>query len=382
MYKVLIFDCTGESSMWCKIFLNKDVEVIKTITTSDRIPNILFQKNSWDWLLIFERNMKTAFETMIRNLKLPLEKIIYALDSTTWIQHPNAIYTLLNNSKEANSIRRYLNISNCLAINDFFTCTAEGLSYITYSEDQVRITNMFVSQLNWASSEMKRFQELAKQYYNVDESSGYFFDLGANLGTTGLYFTKKLAPNLKLLSFEPDPQNFKMHRINIILNDMEEQATLVNCGLSNEPDELMLYRRFKDNWGGNTFIKNGTDTPIATIKVIPLDSYLAQNKIKASEVKYIWIDTEGFEPKVLLGAKNLIKENPAPIFMECNLKAWDKSGLFDDMMNLLSEGYSHFIHFWHGETIYPINALRTMERPNNLIGQIGDIFLIKKGAIV
>lgn len=85
--------------------------------------------------------------------------------------------------------------------------------------------------------------------------------------------------------------------------------------------------------------------------------------------------------QVLLGAKNLIRENPAPIFMECNLKAWDKSGCFEDMMALLAESYSHFIHVQGGEKIYPLEALRTMERPNKPLGQIGDIFLIRKGAI-
>lgn len=239
---------------------------------------------------------------------------------------------------------------------------------------------MFVNRSNWASREIRRFQELAKQYYNVDESSGYFLDLGANIGTTGIYFTKKLASNLKLLAFEPDAENYKMHRLNVILNDMEEQVNLVNCGLGDKFDEMTLYRGLS-NPGGNSILKADPNRLTEIIKIIPLDAYLDEKKIAAQEVKYIWIDTEGFEPQVLLGAKNLLKENPAPIFIELNLGAWDKSGLFDDMMNLLAECYSHFIHFWRGETIYPLEALRTIERPNNLLGQIGDIFLIKKGAI-
>ena len=240
--------------------------------------------------------------------------------------------------------------------------------------------NMFVNGINWASNDMKLFHALAKKYYGVDDSDGYFLDLGANIGTTGLYFCKKLAPNLKLLAFEPDPENFKMHHVNKILNDMEERTALINCGLGNEFNELVLYRN-GNNSGANGFIKHQYSQPIASIKVIPLDSYLAENKIAASEVKYIWIDTEGFEPQVLLGAKNLLKENPAPIFMECNLRAWDNSGFFDDMLSLLSEGYSHFIHVQGSDKVYPLETLRRIERPNNSLGQIGDIFLIRKGAI-
>lgn len=239
---------------------------------------------------------------------------------------------------------------------------------------------MFVNRTNWAARQIKRFQELSQQYYGVDESAGYFLDLGANIGTTGIYFTKNLAPNLKLLAFEPDAENYKMHRLNVILNDLEDNVTLVNCGLGDTFDEMTLYRGLS-NPGGNSILKPGAGRLEEIIKIIPLDSYLAEHNIAAQEVKYIWIDTEGFEDKVLLGAQNLLRENPAPIFMECNLGAWDRSGHFDDMMALLAEGYSHFIHFWRGETLYPLEDLRTLERPNNALGQCGDIFLIRKGAI-
>lgn len=380
MFKVLIWDYTGESSKWCKVFLDKDVKVIQTIRLSDDTSEVLKQKEAWDWLLIFERNMRADFDNVIKVLKLPFENVVYARDAVSWLQHPKAAMTLLNDKAGA-SVRRLVAFNYIKKYNAFATCTVENVSYIATSSDPFRMPHMFSSQLNWVSNNMKRFHALSRKYYNVDDSSGYFLDLGANIGTSGLYFIKNITPNLKLLSFEPDPENFKMHRLNIILNDLEEVATLVNCGLSNETSELTFYSN-GSNPGARGFIKHETSEPIATAKIIPLDAYLAENNIAASEVRYIWLDTEGFESRVLVGAKNLLKENPVPIFMECNLRAWDESGLFEDMMNLLSEGYSHFIHFWKGEILYPLEALRTMERPNNPLGQMSDIFLIRKGAIV
>ena len=51
-------------------------------------------------------------------------------------------------------------------------------------------------------------------------------------------------------------------------------------------------------------------------------------------------------------------------------------------MSLLTEGYSHFILFKGAkETLHSIEELRTLERPARSIGCIGDIFLIRKGAI-
>ena len=185
---------------------------------------------------------------------------------------------------------------------------------------------------------------------------------------------------MKLIAFEPDAENFKLLRVNTILNDMEDKATLVNCGLGDKFDTMTMYRDLSNPAANGVFkVSEGASTE--TIKIIPLDSYFAENKIAAEEVKYIWIDTEGFEPQVLLGAKNLLTKNPAPIFMECNLRAWDKSGRFDDMLALLSEHYPYFIHVQGGEKIYPLYVLKTIERPDNTLGQIGDIFLIKKGAI-
>ena len=266
-------------------------------------------------------------------------------------------------------------------LNAFATCTVEGLSYVATSADNTIMDNMYIQRVNWASSDMKTFQELAKKYYNVDDSAGYFLDLGANIGTTGIYFCKKLAPNLKLLAFEPDPENFKLHRVNLILNNMEDKATLINCGLGDKFDEMTMYRNL-NNPGHNNFTEPKENVPTETVKVIPLDSYLAENKIAAQDVKYIWIDTEGFEPQVLLGAKNLLKENPAPIFMECNIKVWKHSGRSREMLALLSKYYSHLIHIaGDNKILYSIEALLTIGNSAAEIGGNGDIFLIRRGTI-
>ena len=382
MIKVLIWDNTGDSPKWCETYLEKiGVEIVQIITPSEPVPEILLKHDAWDWLLIFEKKMRISFDTTIRTLNLPLKKIIYALDVQSWLQKPKAIYSLFNDSR-GGTARRWFNLNSCREVSDFIACTVEGLNYVATAKDDVIMRRMFVNRYNFAADEMKRFQELSKQYYNIDESSGYFLDLGANIGTTGIYFCKKLAPNLKLLAFEPDSENFKLHRINLILNDMDSVATLVNCGLGDKFDKMTLYKSLS-NPGGNSILKPNPKKQNDIIKIVPLDAYLSENKIAAQDVKYIWIDTEGFESQVLLGAKNLLRENPAPVFMECNLLAWENSGRFDDMMALLAENYSHFIHIVHQkETLYPLEALRTMERPNHPLGQIGDIFLIRKGAIV
>ncbi|MBR2733561.1 MAG: FkbM family methyltransferase [Selenomonadaceae bacterium] len=382
MQKVLIWDNTGNTPAWCKKFLDmKDVEIIHTITPAEPAPEILLRPDAWDWLLIFERKMRATFDTIINTLKLPTEKIVYVLDTRHWLQRPKAITAILNDSG-GGVMRRWLNFNNCRQLNDIVACTVEGLSYVATAKDNIIMRVMYVDRINYAAGTMKRFHELTQKYYGVDDNSGYFLDLGANIGTTGIYFIKKLAPNLKLLAFEPDAENFRMLSVNLLLNDMEDKATIVKCGLGNKFDEMTMYRDL-GNPGGNRLVLYKDDMPRETIKIMPLDAYFAENNIAARDVKYIWIDTEGFEAQVLLGAKNLLAENPAPIFVEFNLGVWRKSGCFDEFFAVIAESYSHFILINGGkETLYPIDVLRSLTPPPEGLGRIGgDIFLIKASVI-
>ncbi len=97
MFKVLIWDNVGASSQWLEQAADKkDIEVVGTITPAEPTPEILLKRDAWDWLLIFEQGARNFFDATIQVLKLPLEKVVYALDIQSWAQHPKATYTLLN----------------------------------------------------------------------------------------------------------------------------------------------------------------------------------------------------------------------------------------------------------------------------------------------
>ena len=385
MFKVLVWDYTGISAQWLEQVADmKDIEVVGTIKPKEHVPDIFFDTDEWDWLLIFEQGMRDFFNTAIRISRLPPERVIYALDIVSWIKHPKAAFALTDMQWAAGS-NIFFNMHWAISrqLNKFVTCTVDGINYIGTSKDLSIMWYMYTNRVNFAVDDMKVFHTLAKKYYNVDDGAGYFLDLGANIGTTGLYFTTKLAPNLKLLAVEPDPENFKLHQINLLLNEIgDDKATLINCGLGDKADEMTMYRDLR-NPGHNNFTEPKTGVPTETVKIMPLDACLAEKQIAAREVKYIWIDTEGFEAQVLLGAKKLLRENPAPIFMECNLSVWENSGRLDEMLALLAEGYSHLIHVAGSKIdLYPLDAIRTVGNPKADIGGNGDIFLIRKGAIV
>lgn len=386
MFKVLIWDYTGISAQWTDNFLRKDVEIIRTLHPDDTDQAEVVLRGEWNFVLIFEQGTRKIFDDMLntmRAMNFSTENIIFAEEIQSWLDNPAAVYALLKSEAQETFLCRFGFCYN-RDHHHYIAATAEGLHYVGTSADEYISFSTYAFGQNYSENDMKRFHALAQKFYGVDDGAGYFLDLGANIGTTGIYFTRKLAPDLKLLAFEPDAENFKLLRVNLLLNDLgDDKAIAVNSGLGDKFDEMTMYRNL-ENPGGNSTIQYESDMPHETIKIMPLDSYLAENNIAAQDVKYIWIDTEGFEAQVLLGAKNLLTENPAPIFVEFNLGAWRKSGCFDEFFAVIAGKYSHFILLDYGkETLYPIDALRTLTPPTEGFGRIGgDIFLIKAGTSI
>ena len=97
MFKVLIWDNLGMSNDWLNQVADmKDIEVVDTLTPEKPASEILLKRDAWDWLLIFEQGARQFFDATIQTLKLPLDRIVYALDIGSWLQHPKAAFTLIN----------------------------------------------------------------------------------------------------------------------------------------------------------------------------------------------------------------------------------------------------------------------------------------------
>lgn len=237
MFKVLVWDYVGVSAQWLEQVVDmKDVKIVGTITPNEPAPKILLDTDAWDWLLIFEQGTRNFFEATIQILKLPPEKVIYALDLNSWLQHFKGAFALIN-PLTGNDIFLNLNFEISRQLGKYITCTVDGISYVATSADDLVMRKMYTQRVNFSKKAMEFFHTLAKRYYDVDDSAGYFLDLGANIGTTGIYFIKKLTPDLKVLAFEPDTENFKLLCVNLILNGVEAKFDVVNYGLGDKIEQ-------------------------------------------------------------------------------------------------------------------------------------------------
>ncbi|WP_446012001.1 FkbM family methyltransferase [Candidatus Electrothrix sp.] len=188
------------------------------------------------------------------------------------------------------------------------------------------------------------FQKFERAMQIIDTERGgrkpqLLFDVGANIGPICIPAVTRGYVK-RAIAFEPDPQNFRLLRINTILNDVEN---LIECheialGAENGIAQLSLNA---ENHGDHKIFTGQENSSAQTISV-PVhrfDDFLPDDE---NIEGIIWIDVQGFEADVLSGAtKSLGKVWPLVFeFTPQDLKA---NGTFEHLINFISEsGYSKY----------------------------------------
>ncbi len=135
-------------------------------------------------------------------------------------------------------------------------------------------------------------------------------NVGAHIGTTCIPAIKN--QNFKnLIAFEPVKKSFRFLKANILLNEIEDKTKIYNLAISNKKTKLHLSARYKNNEASIRVIKK-KEKNSETVQSDILDNY-TKNLNKNNSL--IFIDAEGHEPYILLGAKKTIKKK-IPIVME------------------------------------------------------------------
>lgn len=104
---------------------------------------------------------------------------------------------------------------------------------------------------------------------------------------------------------------------NIILNDITDYMA-VNKAVSDVSASYNM-NFLKTNPGGSSIILGETDLDASALQAVDslsIDEFLIQNHLDPADVRYVWIDTEGFEANVLKGAELLFEQKKTAFYME------------------------------------------------------------------
>lgn len=138
-----------------------------------------------------------------------------------------------------------------------------------------------------------------------------FLDLGANIWYDSLLASKLVGETWKVISFEPNKDNFKKLLKNIEINNFKN-IQLYKFWVWKEESQFELFYD-ESNPGATSIIKreNHHDSLKETIKVVKLDDFL-----NGTKVDFVKMDIEWFEYDAILWMANILKENNLRMIFE------------------------------------------------------------------
>lgn len=175
------------------------------------------------------------------------------------------------------------------------------------------------------------------EWINNFQPEDIFYDIGANVGTYSVYAAVR---GVKVISFEPESQNYAILNKNIYLNSVQEKIDALNIAISEESSIGYLYiNEFTiggalNNFGDNLNYKRERFSPEfkQAVASYRLDDLIESKKFPVPN--HIKIDVDGLEASVINGALKVL-DNPAlkSILVELNTKLKDNM----EIINILNK---------------------------------------------
>lgn len=156
-----------------------------------------------------------------------------------------------------------------------------------------------------------------------------FVDVGANIGTTTVDALLHFGFD-RAICFEPDPDNLRLLRANLVLNDLEIRATTYPYALSDREGSAAL-QRHDGNSGDSRISAPGVGPPVRCMR---FDTLVADGRIDPERIGMLWIDAQGHDARVLAGAATVTRAGiPAVVeYWPDELAATDGLELLEDIV--------------------------------------------------
>jgi FkbM family methyltransferase len=151
------------------------------------------------------------------------------------------------------------------------------------------------------------------------KGQGTVLDIGANNGVISIGMLVADEIN-RAIAIEPDPRNFSLLQRNIELNHLEEKVVCLNYAVSDTKSELD-FELSEDNYGDHRIRRGAPDSRarelfaesrrrVIEVQADRLDSLIDNlPSLSKEEISVIWIDVQGYEGFVFLGATDVLSQD-------------------------------------------------------------------------
>jgi len=204
--------------------------------------------------------------------------------------------------------------------------------FILFTDDDVISKEMYLKE----EFDLNKLIRTLK-FLNKKKKIENLYDIGANLGVICIPAVKRGLVK-KAFAVEPELRNFELLKTNVALNNLENKISIYNYALSDQDDQEIEMELAKDNSGDHRIknqikfnIHNEENRKIVKVKTKKFDTLFNETK---QNNDLIWIDTQGYEPIILQGAKKLI-ESKTSIVIEFWPYALKRANLWEKMFEVL-----------------------------------------------
>ena len=238
---------------------------------------------------------------------------------------------------------------NLIFSNDVVNLANTRYGVFSYLKNDDTIGKSLALYGEWAENEISFLKEFIKPGMTV-------LDIGSNVGTHALSFSKMVTKAGEVIAFEPQRFTYQILASNAALNGATNIIPVMS-GVSDENTTFenldINYTESDKNFGAVHFRENKkSEFSYKTINIRKLDDF------NFSKLDFIKIDAEGMEERVLNGGKQTIESFRPVIYLEA--AAWKWVSNIESIFSPFN--YSLFLH--------SVKAFN----PNNFYGEQKNIF--------
>lgn len=209
-----------------------------------------------------------------------------------------------------------------------------------YREDD-KFVGQRIALQKYEEYETKLIEYEALRLAKLTQGTAVAVDVGANIG----YYTLLLAKKCKrVYAIEPEKTCFEILKKNVEANNLRN-VVLINQAAGGKKEEVVIIHNNK-NFGDHkiktpqSFGRLPLTVELSNIPCNSLDNMLKKEK----RIDLIKIDTQGWEPQVVAGAKKIIERDSPVLFLEYTPSEY----LDESMIRFLERIYKHIwsIDYW------------------------------------
>lgn len=226
----------------------------------------------------------------------------------------------------------------------------DGIWYFVSTQD-CGVSRVVFGQGSYEQDVMSHTFRLAEKHVGRSPllEARTFVDIGANIGTSTIPALKTFGA-ARAVSIEPNPDNYRFLRCNLIANDIEDRVQTIQAAVSDRTGSGTM-EWAQGHWGDHRIrtqsgLPDGSTRestrPTVAVRLTCFDDVARGLPIDLGEVGIVWMDVQGHEGHVLAGARSLI-DSDVPVAIEYWPYGLRRSDGLDMLHDLIAANYRKVI---------------------------------------